>query len=215
MLPEACMSDNYMKGNKTFFATNRIETLTDGVFAIVMTLLVLNLAIPEISQTSAQELFSRILQLWPKLLSYTVSFIILGIFWVGHHHIFHYIKRANAGLLWINIFFLLFIALIPFSTALSGDYSSIEVPFIIYGINLVPIFILRYALWEYATYKHRLVENNIDNTIVRRLKSMPLISSIMLLFAIGISLINITAGYAVLIMMLLYGALSHRIFKIN
>jgi uncharacterized membrane protein len=210
------MSDNDIKGKKIFFATNRIETLTDGVFAIVMTLLVLNLAIPEISQTSAEtELFSKIVQLWPKLLSYAVSFIILGIFWVGHHHMFHHIKRANTGLLWINIFFLLFVALVPFTTALSGDYSTVEAPFIIYGINLVPIFILRFVIWEYATRNHKLVESNIDNAVVRKLKLMPLISSILLLVAIGLSLISITAGYAVLILMLLYGALSQRIFKID
>jgi uncharacterized membrane protein len=205
-----------MERKGTFFTINRIETLTDGVFAIVMTLLVLNLSIPEIAKTAAQsELPLKILQLWPKFLSYVISFFILGVMWVSHHHMFHYIKRTNNVLMWINICFLLFIALIPFSTALAGDYISAQFPFVVYGINLIPVFILRYELWAYATDKNRLVDNNIDQGVVRRLKLMPLIPGIILLLAIGISFLNVIAGYAVLTLMLVYGALSQRIFRID
>jgi uncharacterized membrane protein len=210
------MRSNQMERKGTFFTINRIETLTDGVFAIVMTLLVLNLSIPEIAKTAAQsELPLKILQLWPKFLSYVISFFILGVMWVSHHHMFHYIKRTNNVLMWINICFLLFIALIPFSTALAGDYISAQFPFVVYGINLIPVFILRYELWAYATDKNRLVDNNIDQGVVRRLKLMPLIPGIILLLAIGISFLNVIAGYAVLTLMLVYGELSQRIFRID
>ena len=74
----------------SFFTTNRIEALTDGVFAIVMTLLVLDISIPEIVRSSVQaELPGRLLELWPKFYSYVLSFVVLGLMWISHRRIFH------------------------------------------------------------------------------------------------------------------------------
>ena len=98
---------------------NRIEALTDGVFAVAMTLLVLDIKVPELEQPLATaELPLKLLSLWPKFLSYTISFVILGAYWVGHHVQLSFIRRADRPLLWINVFFLLWVALVPFSTAL-------------------------------------------------------------------------------------------------
>ena len=84
------MSQIQKRMSATRFSPNRLEALTDGVFAIVMTLLVLELSIPEIAHSSVQaELPQRLLELGPKLISYAVSFIILGMFWYLHHHTFH------------------------------------------------------------------------------------------------------------------------------
>jgi uncharacterized membrane protein len=212
------MSTNAGNKGVTFFAIHRIETLTDGVFAIAMTLLVLNLGIPMIAQSSVQsELPRKILEQWPKFVSYMMSFVILGVIWNSHHRIFHYIKRSNAALIWINIIFLMFIALIPFSTALGGDYllTKSQVPFVVYGVNLFPAFILRYALWAYATNKYRLIESDIGPALIKRLKIMPLIAALILLVSIGVSFLNFWAGYAGLILMLVYGFLSLSILGIK
>jgi uncharacterized membrane protein len=81
------------------FAPNRLEALTDGVFAIVMTLLVLEITLPEIAQPSLQaELSRKLLELWPKLYNYAISFIDLGILWGYHHLAFHSIKRSDMAL---------------------------------------------------------------------------------------------------------------------
>jgi uncharacterized membrane protein len=105
----------------------RIEALTDGVFAIVMTLLVLGIVVPHLSHLEAStELPKRLLDLRPVFLSYASSFIVLGFFWIGHDSQFHHIKRVNRTLLWITIFYLMFIALIPFSTALLGEYPDLS-----------------------------------------------------------------------------------------
>ena len=101
---------------------DRIITLTDGVLAIVMTLLVLEIVVPELSRSEvATELPKRLLELLPDVWSYATSFIILGFFWIAHDDQFHYIKRANRTLLWLTIFYLMFIAFIPFSTG--SDWS--------------------------------------------------------------------------------------------
>src|SRR5215475_9204742 len=98
---------------------NRIEALTDGVFAVAMTLLVLDIKVPELQQPLATaELPLKLLSLWPKFLSYTNSFVILGVYWVGHHFQLSFIRRADRPLLWINIFFHLWATPEIFSTSL-------------------------------------------------------------------------------------------------
>ena len=98
---------------------SRIEMLTDGIFAIVMTLLVLEIAVPQLthSEVAAGETPKRLLELWPVIYSYALSFIILGFFWINHHDQFYYIKRGNHVFVWITIFHLMFIAFIPFSNS--------------------------------------------------------------------------------------------------
>src|SRR5215468_909030 len=85
---------------------NRIEALTDGVFAVAMTLLVLDIKVPELEQAlSSAELPFRLLALWPKFLSYAISFVILGVYWVGHHLQLSFIRSADRPLLWITFCF--------------------------------------------------------------------------------------------------------------
>jgi uncharacterized membrane protein len=79
-----------------------------------------------------------------------------GFFWIGHDDQFHYIKRANRTLLWLTIFYLMFIAFIPFSTALIGEYGDQQISVIIYGINIIIVVVWAYLQWKYATKEHRL-----------------------------------------------------------
>jgi len=198
-----------------FFTTNRIEALTDGVFAIVMTLLVLDISIPEIARSSVQaELPRRLLELWPKFYSYVLSFVVLGLMWISHRRIFHYIKRSNTGLLWINIIFLMFVALIPFSTSLIGDYRMEQVPFVVYGINLFLIFATMFILWTYATGKYRLVDSEIDPRLVKKRKLSIITPSLIVVLTIGISFVNVIAAFSVLVLMLVYGFVSHRVIRL-
>ena len=97
-------------------ATNRLEALVDGVFAVVMTLLVLDITVPSPTQPHAvAHLVRNLIALKPTVLSYALSFVIAGIYWVGHHNQFAYIRRTDRPLLWINILFLMCVAFIPFS----------------------------------------------------------------------------------------------------
>jgi len=118
--------------------TNRIEAFSDGVFAIAMTLLVLQISVPEIPEALvAIELPRKLLALWPaKLLSYAMSFVLIGIYWVTHHITFHHIKRSDPVLLWLNILFLMCVSFIPFPTALIGQYLHQQLPVLIYSATL-------------------------------------------------------------------------------
>src|SRR5688500_13101903 len=90
----------------------RITTLADGVFAIVMTLLVLGIDVPEVPEEEiADRLVDEVLWLWPLIAAYVVSFLFLGIYWMGHHVQFHYMRAVDTTVLWLNIVFFMFVCL--------------------------------------------------------------------------------------------------------
>jgi TMEM175 potassium channel family protein len=104
---------------------NRIEAFTDGVFAIIVTLLVLELKVPALhNPRSAGELAGRLIQLLPQFLSWLISFVIVCKFWLNHHHIFGLARHANYSLVWLNVIFLMCQSFIPFPTALMGEHAS-------------------------------------------------------------------------------------------
>ena len=105
------------------FTKQRAENLTDGIFATVMTILILSLAVPVIISGNTNQLLSTdIVALLPNILAYVMSFIVLGAIWIGHNNIFRYLERAERHVQWINLLFLLSVGFIPFSTALLGRY---------------------------------------------------------------------------------------------
>ncbi|MFH0887460.1 MAG: TMEM175 family protein [bacterium] len=164
--------------------TNRIETLTDGVFAIAMTLLVLNLKFPQPSQYIGGFLHKILQSQIHIFINYILSFIILGIFWIMHHQQSHYIRRTDRIHLWINIFMLMFIALIPFSTSLVSNFTKDWVDEIFFAGNIFIIGTLFYANWSYATYKCRLVEPKTDKVLIDIGKRRVLVVPLIALFAI-------------------------------
>ena len=180
---------------------DRVQSLTDGIFAVVMTLLVLEISIPQISSAHdainsaavGTELLNRLFDLWPKLLSFAISFIMLAIFWVSHHRLFHYIKHVNRPLMWINFMFLMATCFIPFSTSLLGEYSQQQISIFIFGANSIMIASLLYIQWWYATSHHsRLVADESLDPITKATSRIRLLFGIIVyLIAIGISFVYI------------------------
>jgi uncharacterized membrane protein len=120
------------------FGTTRIEALADGIFAVAMTLLVLDVKLPpgEIFGNDSA-LLARLLSLEHTFTIYFISFIVLGMFWVGHHAHFHFIRWVDHTLLWINLLFLFGITSIPFSTDLLGSHSGLRLPYLVYGVKFL------------------------------------------------------------------------------
>jgi uncharacterized membrane protein len=107
----------------------RLEALTDGIFATVMTVLVLTLSVPVITGGASNlEVAFDILVLAPNIIGYVLSFLLLAVLWISHHNVFHYMTRVDRPLLWLNTLFLLTIGFLPFSTALTGKYLQLQVP---------------------------------------------------------------------------------------
>ncbi|HIH62449.1 MAG TPA: DUF1211 domain-containing protein [Methanobacteriales archaeon] len=166
--------------------TSRIETLVDGIFAISMTLLVLTLDIPNIPSSLSETAFQRQLGvLWPQLLCYFLSFWILGGLWRVNHQQFNFIKRTNPTLITINIFCLILIAMIPFSTEMVSTYGiSYFTANIIFQANQLLAGILYYVNWEYALW-NGLAE--VDGRTSRFIKDSSLVLPICSIIAMGLS----------------------------
>lgn len=131
---------------------NRIEALSDGVFAIAMTLLVLEIHVPDLpANASNLQLTPALLHLWPKFLSYAVSFVSLGVYWISHHNMYHVIRRADRVLLWLNLFFFLFAAFLPFSTSLLNAFRQSQVAPLFFGANLTALGWVLFLQWAYAS----------------------------------------------------------------
>lgn len=167
---------------------SRIEALCDGVFAIAMTLMIFNIKVPERSNgTSPATLARDVVRLWPQFLIYAISFVMVGVYWVGHHNQYHFIRRTNRWLLWINIFFLMFVSLIPFSTALLGHYPETQFSIVIYAANLIATGIVLYVHWWYATSRRRLVDADLDPELIRLASRRILMAPTILVIAIAVS----------------------------
>jgi uncharacterized membrane protein len=105
---------------------NRIEAFSDGVIAIIITILVLEFKVPQIHgiENLAQALEGEILALLPKFIAYVISFLVLAVWWIAHHHLLHLLRFADRTVLWLNLLFLMFLSLIPFPTGLMGEYPD-------------------------------------------------------------------------------------------
>jgi uncharacterized membrane protein len=156
--------------------TGRIEAFSDGIFAIAITLLVLEL-IPIIRPDEGQ-VFEQIIGHWPIFLAFFTSFIVIGIMWLNHHYLFNHILRADHVLILFNLGLLLFITIVPFSTAVLGEYFQdaathpelLPQAAALYSGTFILTAIFFNALWRYATHKHRLLEANIDPQAVKKVR---------------------------------------------
>jgi uncharacterized membrane protein len=170
---------------------NRVEALTDGVFAVAMTLLVLDIKVPELQPPlDISQLSGRLLDLWPKFLSYMISFVILGVYWVGHHFQLSFIRKVDRPLLWINLLFLLWVVLVPFSTALLSEYPMTQIAITVYGLNLIAIGVTLAGHWWYATVETRHVDADIHPALVRGALLRTLMAPSVYVVAIAVSFVR-------------------------
>jgi uncharacterized membrane protein len=129
----------------------RISALSDGLFSIAMTLLVFDIRVPAIAAVhSEQDLIAAVMALGPRFLMYLMSFLTLGIFWVGHQTQIGFFARADRNLAWIHILFLATIAIMPFSTSLLAQFITFRTALLFYWANVLLIGIVMYASWAYA-----------------------------------------------------------------
>jgi uncharacterized membrane protein len=166
--------------------TDRIETLADGIFAIVMTLLVLELAVPAHAE---HHLRHELWQLAPKIASYVYTFLVLGVFWVAHHLQVFNIKTIDRGFMWITIVLLLFVGFVPFSTALIGEYPLETTSQVVYGLNMISIGLMLAASLRYSL-SHELTRDDLDPLIPRSGYRRSLFAPVAYAIGIGLSFVD-------------------------
>lgn len=177
--------DKHIAG-KPLIPKNRLETLADGIFAISMTLLVLSITVPSQSGVITPNIIIDyvLTTLIPQIFIYIISFTLLAVFWMIHH-IFYLIKSTNITILWINIFWLMSIAIVPFSTSMIGKYGQFQLSHLIFDVNMLIIGILSYINWYYAT-KHGMIEEKVipySDKIKTTFLALPILSILAILIS--------------------------------
>jgi len=146
----------------------RILALSDGVFAIALTLLAIDLILPELDPANISiELPRALLALIPKFLIFALAFYLVIVKWMAHRRIFQYIVRYDSRLLWLNNWFLLFIAFMPVPAAVLGRYPTQPAALIFFGVTQIITTFSQWALWSYVTRGHRLVDETLDDEMIR------------------------------------------------
>jgi uncharacterized membrane protein len=136
---------------KQIEGTNRIEAFSDGVFAIIVTLLIFEVKVPVLSDFSNSAVLDALIGIAPKGLSFAFSFFTVAIFWVSHNYIFHRIVHSNWKLIWYNNLLLFWLAIVPFTTAFIGNYPTQPLVVFIYALNLF-LATLTFSLLTYYVF---------------------------------------------------------------
>jgi|GEM_PF-172408 len=160
---------------------NRIEALSDGIFAIAMTLLILEFHVPDLPHDAPNVMVAPALfHLWPKFVTYIISFASLGVFWIGHHNMYHVIRRSDRVLLWLNILFFMFASFLPFSTSVLNAFMETSVAPLFFGGNLVILGWILYFQWAYANKQPGMIAPHITgehrSTVSTRFLAYPIIA---------------------------------------
>ncbi len=150
----------------------RLTSFSDGVFAIAVTLLVFNLKVPQIPANLVhRELPSVILGMVPAFSTYVVSFLLVAIYWTFHHRLMNLVVRIDTQFLWMNIYYLLVISFIPFPAALFGSYFHERFSFLFYVCCMIVVNLISMTMVAYASYKYRLVKQDLPVAILKYLFS--------------------------------------------
>jgi uncharacterized membrane protein len=188
----------------------RIEAISDGVFAVALTLLVLDIKVP-ISETikTEKDLMDAFCGLTPKFLTYFLSFMTLGIFWTGHSSQYNFIEKSDRNLNWMSLFFLLFVSVLPFTTGFLSEHIHFKFSVFLYWAN---IFVLGFTLlihWNYAIRKKYVALPDEERvSIGKAIQKRIIIAQTLYAIAALLCLINIYLSITVTILIQLNYALA-------
>lgn len=175
------------------FEYGRIVALSDGVFAIAMTLLVLSIDVPP--GTVADRLPDELAKTWPELTSYFLSFAVIGLNWIVHHQIFRSIAWFDRWLSVANLVYLAFIALLPFPTELIGEFGEEPLALAIYAANIVVLSGLNTAMYWHAAH-HGLLREREDPDLTRRKTMLGLVPAATFAVSIPVAFVSTTLAFA-------------------
>jgi uncharacterized membrane protein len=184
---------------------HRLLFLSDGVYAIALTLLAVELVLPETAaDLHGGALLDSLLESWPKVLAFLTSFTVIANFWVGHNVLFQHVRRFDGGLMWLALLQLLCIAFIPFPTSVIGGHISYPVAQQFYFATLLFAGLVMAALWWYMNSGRRLVDPDLSPRFVRRTHIISAVLPITLLILMAL----VASGVGRLINPLLLFALA-------
>jgi uncharacterized membrane protein len=218
-----------MKTYNTIVSTNleRLAALADGIFAVAMTLLVLDLRVPvlEIIHTSQpiwtggavqseQVLWDALIKLAPRLLTYFMSFLTLGIFWLAQQTQLNHFERTNRDLTWIHLIFLFAVSIMPFSTGLLAEYITFRLALVIYWLNLLLLGIMLYGSWRYAE-RNTLLKSEATSEIGRLHKRRVITYQALYAFGALLCIFNTYVSIVFIVLLELNSVIAPRIWLLD
>jgi uncharacterized membrane protein len=187
----------------------RVEAFSDGVFAIAITLLVLEVRAPDAGEG---DLAGELAELWPSYSAYVVSFAVIGIIWVNHHEIFERIVAVDRPLLFLNLLMLLTVAFLPFPTALLGEYiregDNAHVAAAVYSANMTAIGLSFFAMWTYLARVPALLSPGIGTADALRARRSSIVGPVVYGLSIAVAFVSPVACLVIYGVLALYFAIS-------
>jgi uncharacterized membrane protein len=191
----------------------RLAALSDGLFSIAMTLLVLDIRVPEVHAIhSERELLAALAALAPRIGMYLMSFLTLGIFWVGQQTQLNHLARADRHTAWIHLAFLASIALMPFSTALLAQFTGYRTALLLYWLNIAAMGMLLYGSWGYVTRAGLVKEStpaDVPGAICRRI----IIAQSLYALGAALCIVNTYCSIAFIVLVQLNYAVAPRMLR--
>lgn len=189
----------------------RLEAFSDGVFAIAITLLILEVKIPHVQEVDPTGLAQRLLHLWPSYGAYMLSFVMIGIYWANHHYICRYFTRSDHAFNLLHVLFLMCVAFIPFPTAILGQYVTYpeaqRAAVALYTLGMLLPAMAWLFIWLYASTGYRLLEPDLDPGFVKRLTWQFIVSNLLyagaLAMAFWLPLVSLTVCVGLTLLYLL------------
>ena len=172
--------------------TGRLEAFSDGVFAIAITLLILEIKVPQ-EIPEGKTLYDELLAKWPSFLSFVVSFLTILVMWINHHRMFTHIKRSNTLLMFFNGLLLLIVTFMPYPTSVVAEHlqdKEENAAMVFYAATCLLMALLFNLVWRYAAYKNRLLDKNADLAAVSAITSAYNFGPIFYVIALGLAFVN-------------------------
>ena len=194
-------------------SVERLAALSDGVFAIAMTLLVLDLRVPAAEAIHGEgDLWRALIALSPRLVMFGMSVLTLGIFWVGQQTQLNHLRRSDRSLSWIHIAFLGMVSLVPFSTGLLAEYTHYRVALLVYWANILLLGATLYWSWVCAVGSG-LVKDDLSPEVSQAMKRRILVAQSLYAFAAALCIIDTRWSIACIVVLQLNYALAPRLTR--
>jgi len=208
----------------------RLAALSDGIFAVAMTLLVLDVRVPAMQAIHAasqvaplwstgafepeQQLWFALAPILPNLLAYVMSFLTLGMFWVGHQTQLNHFEHSNRHLTWINLTFLLAVSLMPFSTALLAAFITVRLALVVYWLNLLFLGVVLVFAWRYAGHA-KLIKEETTAELSDALERRIVVAQVLYAISMSLCVINTYVSITCIVLLQLNSAIAPRIFPLD
>lgn len=203
------MEQNKLSSQKS--ESGRVEAFSDGVFAIAITLLILNIKVPRIDALPSNNgLLAALFHQWPAYLAFFISFLTILIMWVNHHNLFNFIHKVDSTFLYLNGFVLLTVTFIPFPTSLLSEHiqgSGADIASSIYAGTFFLNCLSYYILWLYSSKNKRLLDNNIDTSVIPIIRRNIFLGLVSYIVAFAFAFISVKISIGICFILALFYAI--------